>query len=134
MKLARIKSGKGVHQVAYKDGSWQEVEDIFAKPLVYTGSTFAEADFTFLAPVTPGVILGMAHNGTPDQINNPAQAFHKSTRTLAGPNDPIYKDDSRQDGQDHPLGLDTRLLECFEQFQTLGVFLDLDFRAGQVVA
>jgi len=94
MKLARIKSGTGVHQVAFKDGSWQEVEDIFGKPLIYTGSTFAEADFTFLAPVTPGVILGMAHNGTPDQINNPAQAFHKSTRTLAGPNDPIYKDDS----------------------------------------
>jgi len=94
MKLARIKSGNSVHHVAFKDGSWQEVKDIFAKPLVYTGSTFAEAEFTFLAPVTPGVILGMAHNGTPDQINNPAQAFQKSTRTLAGPNDPIYKDDS----------------------------------------
>ena len=92
MKLARVKSAQGIHYVAFADGSWQEVEDIFAKPLVYTGKKFQEQDFTFLSPTQPGVILGMAHNGTPDQINNPPQAFHKSTRTAVGPNQPIVKD------------------------------------------
>ena len=92
MKLARIKTSTGVHQVAFKDGAWQEVKSIFAKPLDYTGTSFKEGEFTFLAPVEPNLILGMAHNGTPDQINNPPQAFQKSAHTAAGPDDPIYKD------------------------------------------
>lgn len=92
MKLARIRTKTGVHQVAFKDGAWDEVENIFDKPLIYTGSSFLENEFTFLAPVEPSLILGMAHNGTPDQINNPPQAFQKSAHTTAGPNDPIYKD------------------------------------------
>ena len=37
----------------------------------------------------------------------------------------------RQHGQyveHHPLWLDARLFECFQNFETLGVFLDLEFR------
>ncbi len=94
MKLARIKSAQGIHQVAFKDGTWQEVVDLYATPLAFTGLHFQVEDFAFLAPTKPGVILGMAHNGTPDQINNPPQAFHKSTHTAVGPHDPIYKDES----------------------------------------
>ena len=43
----------------------------------------------------------------------------------------------RQHGQHfhhHPLGLDAGLLERFQQLQALGVLLDLDFGAGQIVA
>ena len=40
----------------------------------------------------------------------------------------------RQHFQDHPLGLDARLLERFKHFEALGVFLDLELRASQVIA
>ena len=43
----------------------------------------------------------------------------------------------RQHGQHlehHPVGLDARLLERLHQLEPLGVFLDLDLRAGQVIA
>ncbi len=40
----------------------------------------------------------------------------------------------RQHFHHHPTGLDAGLLERFEQLQALGVLLDLDFGAGQVVA
>ena len=94
MRLARIKTASGIHQVAFKDGNWHAVRDIFDSPLQYTGESFAEKDCSFLSPVEPRVIFAMAHNGTPDQINNPPQAFQKSTHTLSGPGDPIYRDAS----------------------------------------
>ena len=92
MKLARVQQASSIHQVAFKDGRWHVVNDIFESPLVYSGESFEEKDITFLAPVEPRVIFAMAHNGTPDQINNPPQTFQKSVHTAAGPNDPIHRD------------------------------------------
>ena len=94
MKLARVRTASGIRQVAFKDGKWNSVNDIFDSPLKFTGEAFTEQECTFLAPVEPRVIFAMAHNGTPDQINNPPQAFQKSTHTLAGPGDFIYRDAS----------------------------------------
>jgi len=92
MKLARVKTTKGISCAAFKDNTWLGVEDLFDSPLKYTGEIFAEHEITFLSPVEPRVILAMAHNGSPDQLNNPPQAFQKSIHTLAGPHDPIYYD------------------------------------------
>lgn len=94
MRLARVRTSSGIRQVAFTDGKWQAVEDIFGSPLQFTGESFDESALTFLAPVEPRTILGMAHNGTPDQINNPPQAFQKSARTAVGPGDAIHRDGS----------------------------------------
>ncbi len=94
MRLARVKTATGIHNVAFHEGSWKGVEDIFDSPLKYTGESFDENSITFLSPVEPRTILAMAHNGTPDQINNPPQAFQKSVHTAVGPGDAIHRDAS----------------------------------------
>jgi len=94
MRLARVQTSSGIRQVAFTEGKWQTVEDIFDSPLHYTGESFDESAVTFLAPVEPRTIFGMAHNGTPDQINNPPQAFQKSAHTAVGPGDAIHRDGS----------------------------------------
>ena len=91
MKLARVKTSSGWSYVAFKDGSWHEVDDIFASTLTYTGRELG-ADPTFLTPTMPRVILGMAHNGTKDEIKRPPQAFQKSSHTATAHLSPIFKD------------------------------------------
>jgi len=92
VRLAQIMSPQGRKEVVFKDNRWQVITDMFAQVLTFTGESFEDNGVVFLSPVQPRVILAMAHNGTPDQINNPAQAFHKSSRTAVGFGDSIYKD------------------------------------------
>ena len=92
MKIARIATSKGIKQVAFKNDRWHSIVDMFSDTLEFTGESFGADEVRFVAPVQPQLILGMAHNGTPDQINNPPQAFQKSTHTAVGPGDPIFKD------------------------------------------
>jgi 2-keto-4-pentenoate hydratase/2-oxohepta-3-ene-1,7-dioic acid hydratase in catechol pathway len=94
MKLARIKTTQGPTQVALRDGRWHAVKSIFTDTLEFTGESYAEGEVEFLAPTEPRVILGMAHNGTKGDLARLPQSFHKSARSVCGPNDSIYKEES----------------------------------------
>ena len=59
MRIARIKTISGPKHVAYIDGCWTEVLDIFADSLEY-GQKFDGADLTFLSPVEPRVVMANA--------------------------------------------------------------------------
>jgi 2-keto-4-pentenoate hydratase/2-oxohepta-3-ene-1,7-dioic acid hydratase in catechol pathway len=93
MRIARIKTISGPKHVAYIDGCWTEVLDIFADSLEY-GQKFDGADLTFLSPVEPRVVMAMAHNGAKKEIERAPQAFHKSVHTIVGPNESIHMDTS----------------------------------------
>lgn len=95
MRLARIETPDGPREVVGDGDAWAVVEDIFARPLVRTGQTFPVEGARLLAPVTPTVVLGMAHNTGPADRQLPAQAFMKSARTVVGPGDPIVVDARR---------------------------------------
>jgi len=91
MRLARVSTPEGPRAVVDSGDGWEEVADLFARPLVRTGVRHP-ADAPLLAPVEPLVVLGMAHNTGPDDRNLPPQAFLKSARTVAGPGEPIVVD------------------------------------------
>lgn len=94
MRLARIRNGNEIHQVAFKDGLWCEVVDIFAQILQFTGVSFPESEVTFLTPTEPKVVLGMAHNGTKDELSRAPQSFHKSVRSVISCGETIFKDET----------------------------------------
>ena len=92
MKLARIATEQGPRPAVADGEVWAVVEDMFASPLVRTGETVPAADAVLLAPVEPKVVLGMAHNGTPEDRLLAPQAFMKSARSVVGPGEPIVLD------------------------------------------
>jgi 2-keto-4-pentenoate hydratase/2-oxohepta-3-ene-1,7-dioic acid hydratase in catechol pathway len=91
MRIARIETENGAEFAREIDGEWQTAQDPFtgvASGLV--GRRIANP--RFLAPVEPRVILGMAHNGSPENRSIAPQAFMKSARTAAGPGENVLFD------------------------------------------
>ncbi|VXB52971.1 Fumarylacetoacetate hydrolase [Arthrobacter sp. 9V] len=89
VRLGRILTPTGPQYAVSQDGAWLHIEDPFAAILSYTGQATPTHRATLLAPVTPTSIVGVGHN--PAESNNglPIQAWHKSVRTLADPEDKI---------------------------------------------
>ena len=94
MRLGRVSTAQGARNVVDTGGGWEEVTDLFARPLLRTGLRHP-ADSALLAPVQPLVVLGMAHNTGPDDRKIPPQAFMKSARSIVGPGEPIVLDPRR---------------------------------------
>lgn len=92
MRLARIQTRNGPREVVQDGQYWAAVKDIFADRIERTGEVFPVEDATLLAPTRPTVVLGMAHNGGPDDRTLPPQAFSKSARSVVGPGRQIELD------------------------------------------
>ncbi|MHB1171151.1 MAG: fumarylacetoacetate hydrolase family protein [Lacisediminihabitans sp.] len=92
MRLARIRTVAGPVQVVQHGDRWEVIRDMFAAEFDFTGESYPLSEVQFLAPVEPRVVLGMAHNGSPIDRRLPPQAFFKSARTVAGPDDKIVLD------------------------------------------
>jgi 2-keto-4-pentenoate hydratase/2-oxohepta-3-ene-1,7-dioic acid hydratase in catechol pathway len=91
MRIARIRTENGVEFARELSGGWQ----IAPNPFSHEASSPTELRTTnpqFLAPVEPRVILGMAHNGSPENRSTAPQAFMKSARTAAGPGENVRFD------------------------------------------
>ncbi|TQJ34649.1 fumarylacetoacetate hydrolase family protein [Arthrobacter sp. SLBN-122] len=89
MRIARIQTAAGPQYAVERAGEWHHIADPFAQTLSYTGDATAHSEATFLAPVTPAVVLGIGHNRTLNDHPLPIQAWHKSVHTVAGPGDAI---------------------------------------------
>jgi len=92
-KTFHIKKGLGlVSQVFEQRHADRLTGEIGVGHVRYT--TQGTNELTNAQPIAANYPFGiaMAHNGTPDQINNPPQSFQKSTHTLSGHGDPIYRD------------------------------------------
>lgn len=89
MRIARLKTAAGPQHAIERDGEWHHIIDPFEETLRYTGGATAHSEATFLAPVTPAVVLGIGHNRTLNDHPLPIQAWHKSVHTVAGPGDAI---------------------------------------------
>jgi 2-keto-4-pentenoate hydratase/2-oxohepta-3-ene-1,7-dioic acid hydratase in catechol pathway len=92
MRLARILTDAGPVPVVQRGDRWEAVRDILAEDLEFTGESFPLGQVTFLPPVEPRVVLGMAHNSGPSDRSLPPQAFFKSPRTIVGEGEPIVVD------------------------------------------
>lgn len=88
MRLGRILTAGGPQYVVLQDGVWRHIEDPFARVLSYTGQTTPAQGAKLLAPVAPTVIVGVGHNESKGH-HLPIQAWHKSVRTVANPDDEI---------------------------------------------
>lgn len=92
MKLGRALLNEKVYDVVI-DGDYAKVVDgIFVEQIQFTGEIFPLSEATLLAPSSPKIVLGMAHNGSKEDLKNPPQAFQKSPRTVIGPGDSILHD------------------------------------------
>jgi len=91
MRLARIQTAGGPVEVVQHGERWHAIRDMFSEDLEYTGESYA-GDVTFLSPVRPAVVLGMAHNGSASDRQLAPEAFFKSPRTVCGPDDDIVLD------------------------------------------
>ncbi len=94
MRVARISTPTGEHYAVAREGGggeleWATVESPFVADMLYTGHRFAVRGTPLLAPVVPQVVVGIAHNKTNNDHQLPIQAWHKSVRSLAGPNDEV---------------------------------------------
>lgn len=89
MRIARIQTAAGPQHAVESDGTWHHIIDPFEETLRYTGGATTHSEATFLAPVTPAVVLGIGHNRTLNDHPLPIQAWHKSVHTVAGPGDTI---------------------------------------------
>lgn len=65
---------------------WEVVEDWLAEPPVGIGVSVAPEDAHLLAPCEPRVLVGIAHNKTNNDHVLLIQAWHKSVRSVVGPN------------------------------------------------
>ena len=92
MRLARIQGDDGPLAVAQRGDRWEVVRDLFADDLEFTGESFPVGQVTFLPPVEPRLVLGMAHNSGPGDRKLPPQAFFKSPHTVVGEQEPIVID------------------------------------------
>jgi 2-keto-4-pentenoate hydratase/2-oxohepta-3-ene-1,7-dioic acid hydratase in catechol pathway len=95
MRIARLQTNEGPRYAIWADESWALIEDPYADPPVSTGVTVPAGEARLLAPSEPRVLVGIAHNksnsfnqGNPDHPL-PIQAWHKSLRTVVGPDDDI---------------------------------------------
>jgi len=102
MRIARITTTAGPQHAVERDGMWHHVADPFAATLRYTGGTTPFSEATFLAPVTPAVVLGIGHNRTLNDHHLPIQAWHKSVHTVAPPGGAIVA--ARDRGTVHAEG------------------------------
>jgi len=93
MRLARIQGDAGPVPVVQRGDRWEAVHDLFADDLEFTGESFPVGQVTFLPPVEPRVVLGMAHNSGPTDRTQPPQAFFKSPRTVVADGDPVVLDE-----------------------------------------
>ena len=59
-----------------------------ARPGWEHGTVVQQGTFTFLAPVVPVNVLGMAHNTGQPGRDLPPQAFHKAAPVLSAPGMP----------------------------------------------
>jgi len=89
VRIARLNTAAGPQYAVERDSGWDHIVDPFEEVLRYTGGTTAYSEATFLAPVTPAVVLGIGHNRTLNDHPLPIQAWHKSVHTVAGPGDAI---------------------------------------------
>lgn len=92
MQLARILTATGPVAVRREGEEWVAVSDLFDPQRVDLGPRWPVADAHLLAPVTPRIVVGMAHNGSAADRDIPAQAFSKSARSVADPGAPIHVD------------------------------------------
>lgn len=92
MRLARIQGDTGPIPVVMRGDRWEVVRDLFADDLEFTGESFPMGQATFLPPVEPRLVLGMAHNSGPGDRKRPPQAFFKSPHTVVGEQQPIVID------------------------------------------
>lgn len=92
MRIARVATSDGPKYAVERGPEWALVTDPFASVLTETGVHVPRENATLLPPAEPTVIIGMAHNGSPENRQRPAQAFLKSARTLAGPGDVVSLD------------------------------------------
>ncbi|MDQ0771169.1 2-keto-4-pentenoate hydratase/2-oxohepta-3-ene-1,7-dioic acid hydratase in catechol pathway [Pseudarthrobacter defluvii] len=102
MRIARIQTAAGPQHAVESDGTWHHITDPFEESLRYTGGATTHSEATFLAPVTPAVVLGIGHNRTLNDHSLPIQAWHKSVHTVAGPGDAIVA--ARDRGTVHAEG------------------------------
>ena len=63
MRLARVATENGDFPATWLDGSWAVIDDVFADVPSRSGLLIPAEDCRLLPPVTPRVIVGMAHNG-----------------------------------------------------------------------
>lgn len=89
MRIARLRSSSGPQHAIHRNGRWEHVADPFVVTPLYTGETTEDTDATFLAPVVPSVVVGIAHNRTINNHPLPIQAWLKSAHTIAGNGDHI---------------------------------------------
>lgn len=85
MRIARIHTAAGPQHAVESDSGWDHIVDPFEETLRYTGGTTTGSEATFLAPVTPAVVIGIGHNRTLNDHVLPIQAWHKSVHTVAPP-------------------------------------------------
>jgi 2-keto-4-pentenoate hydratase/2-oxohepta-3-ene-1,7-dioic acid hydratase in catechol pathway len=89
MRIARLATVDGPRYAVWADDAWAVIEDPYADPPLRTGVTAPAADARLLAPCEPRVLVGIAHNKTNNDHPLPIQAWHKSVRTVVGPDDDI---------------------------------------------
>lgn len=89
MRIARIQTAAGPQHAVLRGRVWEHIEDPYAKVLSFTGESTPTDGAALLAPVLPGVIVGIGHNRSNTKHPLPIQAWFKSVHTLANPGDPI---------------------------------------------
>ncbi|MDP9028370.1 MAG: fumarylacetoacetate hydrolase family protein [Actinomycetota bacterium] len=89
MRLARVRTPSGPRAAVLRDGQWRGIESLFAPTIRETGATWPVDEVSLAAPCEPRVLVGMSHNGSPEDRHRPPQAFLKSARTVCGPGAPI---------------------------------------------
>lgn len=94
MRVARISTVTGAQYALARPNTqgideWAVVENPFDVPLIFTGESVPEAGTLLLAPSTPQVVVGIAHNKGNNDHSLPIQAWHKSVRAIAGPHERV---------------------------------------------
>jgi 2-keto-4-pentenoate hydratase/2-oxohepta-3-ene-1,7-dioic acid hydratase in catechol pathway len=92
LRIARVATDHGAVFAIEQGENWAVIDDPFSPNPTPTGEVVAREGATLLSPVVPRVVLGMAHNGAPENRAQEPQAFQKSARTIAGPGDQISVD------------------------------------------
>ena len=89
MRFARLRTDAGPRSVVRQGALWVGVEDPFARPLVFTGTSYSVEGSELLAPCQPAVIVGISHSKGADGHWLPIRAFLKSARTVAAHHDAV---------------------------------------------
>ncbi|MDY7529727.1 MULTISPECIES: fumarylacetoacetate hydrolase family protein [unclassified Cryobacterium] len=89
MRIARLETPEGPRSAVAVDDRWDFIIDPFAREIIFTGDSTPMDGAVLLAPVQPGLVVGIAHNLTNNNHVLPIQAWQKSAHTVAGPGDEI---------------------------------------------